>query len=214
MEQVLEPSRRKGPRTKQPKNLVEKRFGKLLVLKRVENYVRPNGKKMSQWLCLCDCGNTIVAARSNLIGLGTTSCGCSRRESAKRLFWRGYESISGTYWRQVKSNAKARALDFTITIEEAWNLFVEQEGKCALSGELLVMDPLHWQNTRLRSSKQTASLDRIDSSLGYVSGNVRWISKTINKMRLNMTDEEFVEECRKVVAHHSQLQQIKNGEIR
>jgi hypothetical protein len=35
----------------------------------------------------------------------------------------------------------------------------------------------------------SASIDRIDSSLGYVKGNVRWVSRAMNWMKNEMTDE-------------------------
>jgi len=37
----------------------------------------------------------------------------------------------------------------------------------------------------------TASVDRIDSSLGYVKGNVQFISIAMNHMKANMSDEDM-----------------------
>lgn len=37
----------------------------------------------------------------------------------------------------------------------------------------------------------TASVDRIDSTKGYIEGNVRWIHKDVNRARRNMEDKEF-----------------------
>lgn len=52
-------------------NLLNKRFGKLLVIDRTEN---KNGH--SQWVCQCDCGNKIIVSCEALMG-GRQSCGCS-----------------------------------------------------------------------------------------------------------------------------------------
>lgn len=41
-------------------------FGKLTVIKRVENYVSPKGKQRAQWECLCVCGNKVISTTSNL----------------------------------------------------------------------------------------------------------------------------------------------------
>ena len=38
-------------------------------------------RSSSQWRCECECGETIVVLRSNLMNGATTSCGCFRRES-------------------------------------------------------------------------------------------------------------------------------------
>lgn len=62
------------------------RFGRLVALKRAEDYVSSNGKRQSQWLCECDCGNdnVIVAANSLRRGL-TKSCGCFAKEITSEI---------------------------------------------------------------------------------------------------------------------------------
>ena len=52
--------------------MTNKRFGRLVVLKRVQN----NKKGDAQWLCKCDCGNYKVAVGWYLRKGITTSCGC------------------------------------------------------------------------------------------------------------------------------------------
>ena len=53
-------------------------FGQLMVVKRVADYVRPNGKMTSRHLCLCSCGKTAVIRTDFLTNGHSTSCGCSR----------------------------------------------------------------------------------------------------------------------------------------
>ena len=57
------------------KNLVGMKFGRLLVLEYI-------GK--SKWKCLCDCGNTTIVNRGNLLSGNTKSCGCYHKERAKQ----------------------------------------------------------------------------------------------------------------------------------
>lgn len=58
-------------------DLTGKRFGRLTVLKRVENYIWPNLKtSVPQWLCRCDCGNYKKAVGTLLVNGTTKSCGC------------------------------------------------------------------------------------------------------------------------------------------
>ena len=61
-------------------NLIGQKFGRLTVLTKIEN-----DKKYTQWLCLCDCGNTIIAEGQNLKRGLTTSCGCFRKELMSNL---------------------------------------------------------------------------------------------------------------------------------
>jgi hypothetical protein len=56
-------------------DLSGKKFGKLTVLKRVEN----KGKQI-RWLCLCDCGNYHEVVGSCLKNGSCKSCGCLRKE--------------------------------------------------------------------------------------------------------------------------------------
>jgi hypothetical protein len=62
------------------KSLVGERFGRLTVIQRVENYVFPSGKKTTQWLCLCDCGNYVKRRTKVLKDKGLSSCGCYNEE--------------------------------------------------------------------------------------------------------------------------------------
>ena len=59
-----------------PKNFVDltgQRFGKLVVIRRVENH----GKRPA-WLCKCDCGNQLEVIGESLRSGNTKTCGCSR----------------------------------------------------------------------------------------------------------------------------------------
>lgn len=68
------------------KDLTGQKFGKLTVIKQVEDYVSEKGRHHSQWACKCDCGNPkeiIVKGYSLVQGL-TKSCGCLKIEKAKK----------------------------------------------------------------------------------------------------------------------------------
>lgn len=111
--------------------------------------------------------------------------------------WRGYEDISGAYFRSVELKADKRDLPFDITIEEIWQLYLDQNRRCALSGKPLIF------STRKNKSgiKQTASLDRIDSSLGYVPGNIQWVHKKFQFMKTDMQNDDFIYWCEKVAKY-------------
>ena len=56
-------------------NLIGKKFGKLIVSKRLPN----NKRSEAVWLCVCDCGRTKIVKTNNLTSGKITHCGCSKR---------------------------------------------------------------------------------------------------------------------------------------
>ena len=48
--------------------------------------------------------------------------------------YKSYEEISSKKMRQLVSGAKRRNLSFKITAEEIWNVYLNQDKKCALTG--------------------------------------------------------------------------------
>ena len=94
--------------------------------------------------------------------------------------WKGIGDISGSYYANKKSQAKHRKIEFTVTHEYLWRLFVSNGGRCSLSNRQLSFEKSH---SKAIHNQGTASLDRIDSSKGYIEGNVQWIHKDINYMK-------------------------------
>lgn len=166
-----------------------KKIGKLTVLSEV-------GKKSNKclmWLCKCDCGNEIQVKGTYLRNGDTKSCGCISKGNAHNRT--GYKNISGSYWYHVKSNASRRGIPFEITEKYAHELFEKQNKICALTDEPIEL-VLNYRDDYLQ---QTASLDRIDNSKGYVEGNVWWVHKEINIMRNQLNIDKFVVWCEKIV---------------
>jgi hypothetical protein len=110
-----------------------------------------------------------------------------------------FGDIHQSYIYLIKNRAKNKNLDFNLTGAYLWKLFIKQNKKCALSGL-----ELHFPKAWGVKSKTliTASLDRIDSNKGYIIGNVQWVHKTINTMKMNLTDSEFIKFCKKVAINH------------
>jgi hypothetical protein len=161
------------------------------------SYIGKNNNSHSIFLCACDCGNTINVLANSLMNGNTKSCGCkSRKRGKEHASYSGYQEIRSEYWSRVLRGAKDRGIEITLTIEEAWDIFLKQNRKCALSGEIL-----HFPYTRKTSKYSTASLDRIDSNGIYEVSNVQWIHKKLNTMKMNMPEVEFFEWCKKIVSY-------------
>lgn len=114
--------------------------------------------------------------------------------------WSGHEEISGTYLLKLEQGATQRNIEFQLTKEELWDLFIKQDRKCALSGIEIAFAP-KGKCVPQYKELQTASLDRIDSNKPYTIDNVQWVHKNINKMKQDLPQEVFVDLC-KLVANN------------
>lgn len=110
----------------------------------------------------------------------------------------GQGSVNGIrlcYWKRIERQASRRNKAFEIDIEYASQLLQQQGERCALTGLSITANATE--------DLLTASLDRIDNSVGYVKGNVQWVHKSINMMRGSLTVLEFVTLCALVAKESS-----------
>ena len=171
-------------------NLVGERFGKLVVILQT---LSRNGRK--SWYCKCDCGSDKIVSTKLLRNNETKSCGClhySKRNHHKN--WLGTENISKTFFNSIRSGAVSRNIFFDIIITDLEFLFIKQNKKCALSGIDLIFSNV----TKNKFGIGNASLDRIDSNIGYVKNNIQWVDKRINIMKNKIDESEFIELCTKI----------------
>lgn len=162
------------------KDLSGQRFGKLLVIRRTGTAKGYN----AIWLCKCDCGKTREAIGSSLLSGSCNSC-CYKNG------YKGYNDLSGSYFNSIKKGARERELEFALSIEFLWNLYEKQDKKCVFSG----LDIVFSKNWTEKAATQTASLDRINSDIGYLENNVQWVHKDINFMKFRFSNEHFIKMC-------------------
>ncbi len=111
---------------------------------------------------------------------------CSNRKTDN--CHRGYfKNIPITWFNKFKNSAKIRGLSFNITIEDIYNMYQLQSGKCFLSGK-----EINWADF---GQKHTVSLDRINSNIGYEIENVQLVHKDINFMKQSYSQDYFIEMC-------------------
>jgi hypothetical protein len=93
---------------------------------------------------------------------------------------------------------KPRKIEYRLDNEYLWSLFLEQDKRCALSGVEINFFPNY---TSRNKTKQTASLDRIDNTKGYIKGNVQWVHKSVNLMKNKYNQQEFIQWCKLISRH-------------
>lgn len=173
-------------------------FDKLSVMERSNSI---DGRTF--WKCKCSCGDTSVYPSWYLNLHAKTPCKACKTCRPRSSMWSGFGDVGSVYFSQIAKGASKRGFEFSISIEFIWHLFVAQDGKCALTGrEIGFKEP--------GSRTQTASLDRIDSSIGYVEGNVRWLHKDVNRSKMDLSDEEFLILCKEVIEHDENRKKLAN----
>lgn len=189
---------RKNCRSCRLPDLEGKRFGRLIVIEPVwiKRPTKRNPENFQKhWLCQCDCGSTpIVVLTAGLKTGKSKSCGCLKKDLCiKRNILIG--EISKGRWNSFKNNARSRNLTFDVTPEFAWNLYLKQDKKCALTGK-----PIDFKKI---DRKHNISLDRIDSDKEYSEDNVQWTTVPINRFKNKYNQAEFIDMCKSVADYNS-----------
>jgi len=136
-------------------------------------------------MCKCECGLVKLVQVQSLRNGKSKGCFLCSRKDMRKCF-------SSRLWNSLIERTRKRNMKINISQNEAWKLYIAQNGKCALTGDDI---RLAWDGV------QTASLDRIDSSKGYVKGNVQWVHKDINYMKKDLEEKYFVGLCSFVANH-------------
>ena len=158
-----------------------------------------NIKNRTEVKCKCDCGNEHITLLAYIkIGRIKNCAECGRAKGNKnlKLFYKnqsymdhhnfdGYKEIPLSFFNFIKINAKRRNINFNITIEYLYKLYIQQNKKCYFTDIDLV----------LNKKDCNASVDRIDSNIGYEEGNIIWIYKPINTMKTDFQINKFIELC-------------------
>lgn len=153
-----------------------------------------NKYKESLWKCRCECGFEKIQVAGNITSGGSKQC-----ENCSNKYKNYLEEFSDTMWNLIVSRANKKNFELSITKQEAYQIFLNQNKKCKLSG---IDIKFAISSKDYLSKNQTASLDRIDSSIGYTKNNVQWVHKNINLMKGCLSDQEFIHFCNLVSKHN------------
>lgn len=154
----------------------------------------------------CDCGNIEIKRKDWVTSGRTTSCkSCASKRTAKNYppprNFQGIGGLSKTHYSHIKTGAEKRNLVFDVTLDFLWQLYEDQGGYCALTGLPIILVP-SIKNHNANWDLITASLDRINSSLGYVVGNVWWVHKEVNRLKNNYSMSDLLYWCKLIVDTH------------
>ena len=180
------------------KNLIGKNFGRLSVIKRMNDDKNRN----SRWLCKCDCGKEKIIYGCSLKSGNTKSCGCLHKEktsiantthghSKKRE-----ESKTYTAWKSMIkrcTNPKDKYYycygGRGITVCKRWRKFVN-----------FLED--------MGEAPEGYQIDRIDNNGNYCKSNCRWVTlkeQARNKRNNHLETYDGKTQCLAVWAEEYQI---------
>lgn len=95
-----------------------------------------------------------------------------------------------TWFETKRKSGLHRGYVWDITPEDIITMWNNQNRICALSGT-----PIGWAEKGLTA---TVSIDRIDSSEGYLKDNIQLLHKDVNMMKQAFSQEYFISVCKAV----------------
>ena len=152
------------------------KFGKLTAIE----CIGQDKNRKTQWLCLCECGNTVICALNNLRKGNTQSCGCLRSEKIKSTCITHGKRQTRLYniWSLMKNRCKDKTNKNYggrgITVCEEWKNNFEAFEQWALKN----------------GYSDSLSIDRINNNKGYSPKNCRWT--TVKTQARNRRTNHFV----------------------
>lgn len=88
--------------------------------------------------------------------------------------------------RRAKRHAREKDRECTITLQDLKSIWEKQQGKCVYTNVELILPT----GANKISITHQASLDRIDSTKGYIPDNIQFVSSCINMLKNKLTDLE------------------------
>jgi hypothetical protein len=89
----------------------------------------------------------------------------------------------------TKKRANKNSFDFDLTLKYLVELWVAQQGRCALTGKEFSLEPGSLQS----KNPFKISIDRVDNNKGYVKSNIRFLTHWANNAKSTWTDQIFLE---------------------
>lgn len=169
-------------------NLIDKRYGKLLVIASADSDKRKDGHgTFSKWKCRCDCGTEILARGNNLDSGIVNSCGCLKIEKAKNQVKKQPEAKVGLMrvYRAYITGANKRGYKFELNVDQFRELtsknchYCDSEPKTIAGG---------WNE---HSKYIYNGIDRIDNDEGYTIENCITSCVICNYAKRKMSYTDF-----------------------
>lgn len=146
----------------------------------------------------CSCCKKILPSKDFAKSKSTKShlqSYCKKCKAENHEHWKEnpefVDKIQPWHFNRIRSGAKSNGRQFKQTYEEILAL---PSDVCNICGDKLRFVKSFHQ----APENQNASLDRIDSSKGYIKGNLQWLCWSCNHHKNDTPHDDFIQMCRNV----------------
>lgn len=176
---------------------IGKKYGMLTVIDEQRKII--HGRSRLFLKCVCDCGTVALKDKCHVLSGYSKSCGCMQVKMRKGLGDRmkkgyGEAAFNETFGQYVKA-ARMRGYPFELSKEQFKEIITKP---CIYCGETLTQEK--HKPSRNGTFKYTG-IDRYDNTKGYTTDNAVPCCCKCNRMKTNMSVEEFESRLNKIIAH-------------
>lgn len=169
-------------------NLLGRAFGRLVVLECLG--FTKTGRRV--WGCVCSCGKKKGIKQDTLLAGLVNSCGCILVEHCKSIKIKKLpygEAAFNHLFSSYKAQAIKRGYEFRLEKKYFRSLVESSCFYCGADREGIIKA----ENNQINGSFQYTGIDRINSSKGYIEGNVRSCCKWCNYSKNCRDEKDFLE---------------------
>lgn len=180
------------------KSYIGQKIGRLYVLRRSDDYLCSNGKRIVQYVCLCDCGNQTIVKKPQISSGKTKSCGCIQREKIASLkTTHGLSNKCGRLyplWKSIKYRCYCEtSRDYKryggrgIAMCDEWKHDFKSFYEWAIANG--------YKDEKTEKGLNILTIDRIDVDGNYCPENCRFVTNLVqarNKRNTLSNEERYV----------------------
>lgn len=110
---------------------------------------------------------------------------CRQKQKVKNITRSHYRYLKNLFV-QLRNKREKQGLKWSLTPEDLYEIWDEQEGRCALTGILLTYDRING------GSDTNVSIDRIKPKGKYVKKNIQLVTKKVNLLKHTMEQNDLL----------------------
>ncbi len=149
--------------------------------------------RKTQWNCTCKCGKKAVVEGRLLTSGNTKSCGCWHKEYLTKIKTNGRVTADHNIYCKYRHESKKGNVEFNLNNYEFSKIVHSNCHHCGTEPSRV-----YSSNKKYHGDKLHNGIDRVDSSKGYIIGNVVPCCYQCNSMKLDYSVGDFLKQVEKI----------------